>query len=266
MPNGLAFLPDGSAVTSRDLGGDATGITRVPAAAPRTPQPNWAALPDTNGMELDPSGTWLYVAETFTLESALRRIRVADPRQVEPVARLGALGVPKGLDDLDVDGDGLVYVAANLSGEVLRVDPRDGTSCAIVSGLASTSAVKFGRGPGWSADRLLVVGFDGVVRALTPPPGLAVTPPAAPAATAPAAAPRARSCRPRVLLPRAARRLRAAVLRIGTTSRRLGRPVPRSVRITVARGRSVRPWVTGRDARGRRATVELRRLRCPAAG
>src|SRR3954470_7605680 len=70
MPNGLAFLPDGSAVTSRDLG-SGTGITRVPVRTGGSAQPNWAALDDTNGMAVDPTGRWLYVDQTFTLESAV---------------------------------------------------------------------------------------------------------------------------------------------------------------------------------------------------
>lgn len=165
MPNGLAFLPDGSAVTSRDLG-SGTGITRV---TPRGDvQANWAALDDTNGMAVDPTGTWLYADETFTLQSAVRRIEIADPSRIEVVAELGGAGVPKGLDDLTIDGQGRLYLAANSAGEVIRLDPATGASCVIASGMQNTSAVKFGRGPGWPADHLYVTGFDGAVRELAP--------------------------------------------------------------------------------------------------
>ncbi len=263
MPNGLAFLPDGSALVSRDIGSE-TGITRIPAAPPRAAQPNWAALPDTNGLELDPTGTWLYTVETFTAESSVRRIRVSDPRQVEVIARLGVPGLPKGLDDLDVDGSGLLYVAANLAGEIIRVDPRDGTSCVLASGLTNVSAVKFGRGPGWPADHLFTVGFDGAVRELTPPAGITVVPPATATPTSGAPAPAARACRPRLRLPRAARRLRGFRLVVGSRRRRFSGRIPTVVRVHVPRGRTVRPEVTGRDRRGRLQTVRLRRLRCPA--
>src|SRR3954453_22030777 len=103
MPNGLAFLPDGSAVTSRDLG-SGTGITRV--ARDRAVQTDWAALDDTNGMAVDPTGTWLYADETFTLQSAVRRVSIADPHRIEVVAELGGVGVPKGLADLPITPEG----------------------------------------------------------------------------------------------------------------------------------------------------------------
>jgi hypothetical protein len=62
-------------------------------------------------------------------------------------------------------------MAANGSGEVLRLDPQSGAVCVLVSGLRNPSAVKLGRGPGWSAQRLYVTSFDGSVKELTPPPG-----------------------------------------------------------------------------------------------
>jgi sugar lactone lactonase YvrE len=165
MPNGLAFLPDGSAVTSRDLG-SGTGITRVTGDG--AVQTDWAALDDTNGMAVDPTGTWLYADETFTLQSAVRRVSIADPHRIEVVAELGGVGVPKGLDDLTIDRQGRLYLAANAAGEVIRLDPRTGASCVLASGMQNTSAVKFGRGPGWSSDHLYVTGFDGAVRELAP--------------------------------------------------------------------------------------------------
>ncbi len=170
MPNGLVFLPNGDAVVSRDLG-RGTGLTRVAAADPSKPQLRWADLDDTNGLAVDPTGTWLYVDETFTIESAVRRVRIADPRQIEVVARLGGSGAPKGLDDLTIDASGLLYITANGSGEVIRLDPATGASCVIAAGLQNPSAVKFGRGPGWPESHLFVTGFDGAVRELTPPPG-----------------------------------------------------------------------------------------------
>lgn len=172
MPNGLAFLPDGDAVVSRDVTGpgiQSTGITRVPARAPRHPRTRWAALEDTNGLAVDPSGRWLYADETFTRESRVYRIRIADPREIGVVAELGGVGVPKGLDDLTIDRAGVLFLAANGAGEVIRLDPRTGASCVIVSGLQNPSALKFGRGPGWSCNRLYAVGFDGRVRELIPP-------------------------------------------------------------------------------------------------
>jgi hypothetical protein len=84
---------------------------------------------------------------------------------------------PKGLDDLTIDSNGILYVAANLTGEVIRVDPASGKHCVIASGMQNTSSLKFGRGPGWRADSLYVTGFDGIVRELAPPAGGVVGPP-----------------------------------------------------------------------------------------
>jgi hypothetical protein len=83
--------------------------------------------------------------------------------------------IPAGLDDMTIDADGVLYVAANLAGEVARVDPKTGAVCVIASGLHLTSSVKFGRGPGWEPTALYATGFDGVVHELKPPKGSAPT-------------------------------------------------------------------------------------------
>ena len=170
MPNGLVFDADGNAYTSRDLGTDA-GITKVPAADPSQPEINWAQLPDTNGLAIDPTNTWLYAVETFTPESSVYRIRLDDPTVVETVAEIGTLlGDPlNGLDDMTIDADGVLYITANGMGRVWRLDPATGAACIIASGLQNPSAVKFGSGPGWAADHLYVSGFDGRIVELTPP-------------------------------------------------------------------------------------------------
>src|SRR4051812_40714697 len=171
MPNGLAILPNGDFVVSRDIG-SGTGITRVPAGDPGHPQANWAAIDDQNGMAVDPTGTWLYADQTFTADSAVYRIRIADPSEKSVVATLAG-PTPKGLDDLTIDADGVLYLAANGTGEVIRLDPATKEHCVIASGLQNPSSLKFGRGPGWVADHLYVTSFDGTVRELKPPPGTA---------------------------------------------------------------------------------------------
>ena len=170
MPNGLVFDADGNAYTSRDLGMNA-GITKVPVDNPKQPAINWAQLPDTNGLAVDPTNTWLYAVETFTAESRVYRIALADPTVVETVAELGTLlGDPvNGLDDMTIDADGVLYITANGMGRVFRLDPLSGASCIIADGLQNPSAVKFGRGSGWAADRLYVSGFDGRIVELRPP-------------------------------------------------------------------------------------------------
>jgi hypothetical protein len=70
---------------------------------------------------------------------------------------------------MTIDARGVLYIAANATGEVIRLDPATGNHCLIATGLQNPSSVKFGRGPGWPADRLYVTAFDGTVRELTPP-------------------------------------------------------------------------------------------------
>src|SRR4051795_10020465 len=113
MPNGLAVLPNGDFVVSRDIG-SGTGITRIPHDDPAHPQTNWAQIDDQNGMAVDPTGTYLYAVQTFTSDSAVLRIRIADPTDVKAVATLADPG-PKGLDDMTIDAHGILYVASNLS-------------------------------------------------------------------------------------------------------------------------------------------------------
>src|SRR4051794_2320935 len=167
MPNGLLFLPSGDAVVSRDSPG--WGITRIPFADPAHPQRNWVTTNDSNGMAVDPTGTWLYFDQTFQPGGLVLRASLSDPSDVEQVASLGQ-GLD--LDDLTIDRRGILYLAANRPaplGEIIRLDPSTGTSCVIASGLGDPSAVKFGCGAGWSARHLYVVGFEGDIYDLTPP-------------------------------------------------------------------------------------------------
>jgi sugar lactone lactonase YvrE len=170
MPNGLILLPNGDALVSRDIG-QGTGITRVRADDRRHPQYEWAALDDTNGMVMDPTHRWLYTVETFTQESRVYRIRIDDPSRIRVVAELGDGTSFLGLDDMARDRAGRLYVAANIAGEIIRLNPETGASCVVGTGLENPSAVKFGRGPGWHPDRLYVTSFDGTVRELRPPAG-----------------------------------------------------------------------------------------------
>jgi hypothetical protein len=168
MANGLVFLPNGDALISRDVGG-APAITVIPKGDPAHSR-GWAQTDDSNGMAVDPTGKFVYVNQTFKHDSPVLRIPIADPSRIEVIARVGEA---KGLDDMTIDRAGVLYLAANGTGEVLRLDPRSGASCTIAGGFRNTSAVKFGCGPGWPSSHLFVVGFDGVVRELTPPSGTA---------------------------------------------------------------------------------------------
>src|SRR3954470_18175948 len=175
MPNGLAILPNGDFVVSRDIG-SGTGITRIPAADPSHPQANWAQLDDQNGMAVDPTGTWLYAVQTFTADSAVWRFRISNPSDKSVVAALAG-PTPKGLDDMTIDSAGVLYIAANGTGEEIRLHPATGKHCVLLTGLQTPSSLKFGRGPGWAGSHLYVVAFDGSVRELIPPPSPSPTKP-----------------------------------------------------------------------------------------
>ena len=80
----------------------------------------------------------------------------------------GLLQVP---DDLTLGPDGALYVALNLAGAILRVDPETGDTCRVAEGIPLVSSVAFGAGPGWDPDTIYTTGFDGTVRAARPAAG-----------------------------------------------------------------------------------------------
>jgi sugar lactone lactonase YvrE len=165
-PNGLAFLPGGDAVVTRDLeaGAPATDVTRVPARRPRRPRINWARIPDSNGVAVDPSGKWLYLDRSFTAQGLIVRVRISHPSTVQVVGRVGA-PVP---DDMSIDRHGILWIAGFGPGEIFRLDPRTHASCAIATGLVQPTAVVNG-GHGWPAGHLFVTSAAGFLYELTPP-------------------------------------------------------------------------------------------------
>jgi len=165
MPNGLIFLPNGDAVVSRDIG-TGTGMTRIRARDRRHPQINWSPQADSNGMAVDPSGRWLYTDETGSVDSRVVRIRIAHPRRIRTVARLGR---SKGLDDMTIDRRGRLFVAAFATGEVIRLNPATRASCVIGSKLGHPTSVRFGAGRGWSRRSLYLTSADGTLQKLSPP-------------------------------------------------------------------------------------------------
>ncbi len=172
MPNGLVFDGDGNAYTSRDVGSDAH-VTKVPADDPGNPDTTWADLPDTNGLAVSPDGSTLYASTTFNATASVYAIALDDPTDITEIAQLAVDVVPpnptRGLDDLTIDADGVLYLTANGGGELLRLDPATGAACVLTRALTTPSAVTFGAGPGWPADRLYVTGFDGRVVEVIPP-------------------------------------------------------------------------------------------------
>ena len=157
MANGVARAPDGTVFASNDFGAH---LDRV--APDGTVQRRWAKVPSANGLVVDPTGRYLYAAQTFT-RAAIRRVEIARPENVTTHARPPVAAALSFLDGLAIDDAGRLYVAANGAGQVWRVEP-DGAICAIARGLGFPSAVAVGRGDGpFPAANLYAVTFGGDV-------------------------------------------------------------------------------------------------------
>lgn len=147
MANGVARGPDGALYASDDVG---LPLDRVIGGRVER---GWARVLSANGLAVDPSGTWLYAAQTF-VPAAIARIRLSDPSDVRTYVRPGPSDIPAGLDGMTIDERGRLYVTANGLGQLWRIGT-DRSICALARGLVQPSAVAL-RG-----DSAIVVGFDG---------------------------------------------------------------------------------------------------------
>ncbi|MGV9412653.1 SMP-30/gluconolactonase/LRE family protein [Nocardia sp. NPDC003693] len=165
MPNGLAQLPDGGFVVSRDVGANTT-LTRVAAdgSGAHTLAPE---LTSTNGLAYDPARRKLFVSTTFDADTVIAAVDIDRPDAAPARIVLPGFGPLNSADDMTVGPDGAVYVALNTAGKVVRVDPDAGTHCTIAEGLPFITSVRFGAGPGWDSTSLYATGFLGAVTRLT---------------------------------------------------------------------------------------------------
>ncbi|MFF2084516.1 SMP-30/gluconolactonase/LRE family protein [Nocardia sp. NPDC058176] len=165
MPNGLAQLPNGDFVVSRDIG--AGTLTRV--APDGTATPYAPSLSSTNGLAFDHARDRLVVSTTFDPETVVAAVDYADPGRAPRQVVVPGFGPLNSADDLAVGPDGAAYVALNVAGRVQRVDLDTGQTCSIADGLPLSSSVRFGAGPGWNPDALYVTSLLGTITELTPP-------------------------------------------------------------------------------------------------
>lgn len=165
MPNGLVRLPDGSFLTSRDVGfpGRTTRIHpdgRQSIFAP--------SVTSTNGMAVDEERRLVYIVSTFNPTSTISVVdldrHLAQPR----VITLAGLGPANSADELVLGRDGQLYVTLNVAGQVVRVDPDSGRACTIATGIPFASSLRFGAGRGWDPRSLYVTSFAGTVTRLRP--------------------------------------------------------------------------------------------------
>ncbi|HEX9711308.1 MAG TPA: hypothetical protein VGB52_02010 [Actinomycetota bacterium] len=182
MPNGMTFLPDGALAISNDFD---RGLLRIEQDG------SWSEIASvwgTNGLVVSPDGEQLYAAVTFDQRSPIARVSLADPSDVsydiqlsfgaaslEPTVHAdGDPGAPllgvKGLDDMTRDDAGNLYVVANGTGELLRVDPSTGEACLVAGGLQNPSSVRIAPEQGAFADGdpgtvdLYITEFSGIIR------------------------------------------------------------------------------------------------------
>ena len=147
-PNFVTRAPDGSTLVSDDY--QNTRVFRVTQGGEITVVIE--DVPSPNGMAYSPDGGLFYVASTFTPEGQLTRYEVGpDGMPIEAtgveILQLGMASTP---DGIAVDANGWVYVAANLRGEIWRVD---GAATDLQPGelvadqLGFPASLAFGRGP-----------------------------------------------------------------------------------------------------------------------
>ena len=157
MANGLARAPDGTLFASNDFG---RSIDRIRNG--RTER-LWAEVVSGNGLVVDASGRFLYVAQTF-VPAAVQRVEIAHPERVTTYVRAAPADASAGLDGMTRDEHGRLFIAANGAGEVWRVD-RERRICVLARMPrfpSGPSAVAFGTGAGgFSYRNLYVVTFGG---------------------------------------------------------------------------------------------------------
>lgn len=163
MPNGLARFPNGDLVVSRDLGKGS--MMRVTPAGVKTP---WAPqATSTNGMAIDAERGEFYVDSTFDPTTEISVVSLETGATLRKI-RIPGLGPLNSADDLTLGPDGNLYVALNVAGSVVRVDPDTGAQCTVAKGLPFVSSVRFGAGPGWDPASLYATSFLGTVTRLAP--------------------------------------------------------------------------------------------------
>jgi hypothetical protein len=172
--NGMTFDASGNLfVSNPGLGTRAPYLVRLPASDMGA-WSTWGDEYGVNGLWFD--GERILAAITADQSSPILSISTSDPEDVRVVAQLtlgsatlqpgahapaGGPGlVPKGLDDITMH-EGLIYAAAHVSGEVMRIDPATGDACVLASGLEEPTSVRVAHGFGPWDGTLFVTDMGG---------------------------------------------------------------------------------------------------------
>ena len=158
MGNGVDRGPDGSFYASNDFG---SNIDRIRNGQTER---GWAKVESGNGLQVDSTGRWLYVAQTFR-PAAIQRVEIANPQNVTPFAVAPPEDVQAGFDGMDRDAADNLYVAANGAGSIWKVTP-DAKMCVLLRNLPpfpdGPSAVAVGvHGSAFPPENLYAVAFNG---------------------------------------------------------------------------------------------------------
>ena len=274
MANGVARGPDGTIYATNDFGRNVDRIKPSGGPAER----GWAKVQSPNGLEVESSGRFLLVAQTFQ-PAAIQQVDLRNPSDVRPYVEADADDVQAGLDGTTIDASDRLYAVANGAGEVWRIEGRPPRICKLARGLPGfpdgPSDITLGRaGTPFPPENAYVVTFDGHVyelagvarggSAFVPAPALdpadsgsSVVP--ADAEPPPASSRRAPSVRVRVS-PRIARVGRRT--RFTITVERFRAPAWRAVRGARVRfaGRTLRTNRAGRAITRRRFTKARRQF------
>lgn len=173
--NGMAFDSTGALfVSNPGLGTGAPYLVRIPPGGGAWTA--WGSTYGANGLAAIDGA--LVAAVTADQSSPIVAISTEDPQDTTVIAELsfGAATLqpgahmpsgdtrglaPKGLDDLAIGPDGMIYVAAHVTGEVLRLDPGTGDACVLASGLQEPTSVRFAVGFGTWDGQLFVTDMGG---------------------------------------------------------------------------------------------------------
>jgi sugar lactone lactonase YvrE len=88
------------------------------------------------------AGGQLFTTSVLDPDSAVTRVPLANPAAHQVVTKLSQ-GTGKLPDDGTIGADGQLYIAAYGSGEIFRINPWNGTTCLLVSGLANPTSIRF---------------------------------------------------------------------------------------------------------------------------
>lgn len=146
-PNFLLVLEDGSFLVSDDA------TDEILSARPDgTSRLFTDAIGHPNGLALSPTGKTLYVAQIF---ESLRPMVTSGKLWAVPLDEGRLAGTPElvidfgseaAIDGLAIDDAGRIYAAANLAGQVWRVDPASGAAVLVAEGMPGAASIAFGAG------------------------------------------------------------------------------------------------------------------------